>query len=267
MSLDKIINRQFLIILLFVLILAASACGETTPEADLLPTQPEEVPTLPKPTATQVRQFRILFIGNSLTYWNEGLAHHLKLLVDSAELPLAFTADQVYQLGAPLQTMWEESAAREMIAEGEYDWVVLQDGLPSSDVETFHEYIRKFTTEIRDSGADPILFMTWARSGISSEEIAQAYGDIAKELGLDVAPVGIAWQLVIEEEPGLDLFDPDKVHPNIAGTYLSVNIIFAAIFGESPQGLDYLPDELIGEQATYLQRIAWETVGAYRLQQ
>ena len=237
------------------LILVTSACGETT-------TEPMETPEL---------EYKILFVGSSLTYWNKGLDLHIELLVESANLPLVIQADKIIKPGAPLETMWEDTKAREMINEGDYDVVVLQDAIHKTDVDTFHAYTRRFVAEIRETGAEPLLFMTWSRKGITTEEIGQAYRDIAMELGLDVAPVGFAWQSAMEERPELDMYDSDEIHPSIHGTYLTVNVMYATIFGESPIGLTYLPTEDSGvvteEEATFLQRIAWETVQEYQAQQ
>jgi hypothetical protein len=212
---------------------------------------------------------KILFVGNSLTYWNGGLEHHIVQLAGSAHPPLVIQADSVVRSGAPLKTMWEYTEAREMIGEGRYDVVVLQDALPWTDVDTFHEYTRLFVEEIRDTGAEPVLFMTWSRVGLTVEEIAQAYGDIATELGVDVAPVGFAWQRAMEERSDLDMYDTDNTHPSIRGSYLAVSVIYAAVLGESPVGLAYLPSEDPGvteDEAAFLQRIAWETVQEYQAQ-
>jgi hypothetical protein len=197
-------------------------------------------------------------------------------LAGSVNPPLVIQADSIVRSGAPLEIMWNNTEAREMIRAGEYDAVILQDALPHTDADTFHEYTRKFVTEIRGAGADPVLFMTWARQEITMEYIAQAFCDIAIELSVDVAPVGLAWQRAMEERPELDLYDRDDVHPSIHGTYLTVNVIYASVFGESPIGLEYWPvDEgseytvsqgMTEDEADFLQRVAWETVQEYQAQ-
>ena len=247
MSTYRSINRFFIVFTLVALILVTSACGKTTSETAPTKTpledvasisEPTETPTetptdipettnTPEPTATPEPQDRILFVGNSLTFWNNGLEYHIALLAGSANPPLVIQADSIVRAGAPLERMWENTEAREMIGEGDYDVVVLQDALPSADVDTFHAYTRKFVEEIRKTGAEPVLFMTWPRTRLTMEEIAQAYGDIAMELGVDVAPVGLAWQRAMEERPELDMYDIDRVHPSIHGSYLAVNVIFA----------------------------------------
>ena len=81
-------------------------------------------------------------------------------------------------------------------------FVVLQGDIPYSDVDTFQENARNLVEAIRETGAEPILFMAWPyeRLGwITMDEIAQAHADIATELDVDVAPVGLAFQRASQE--------------------------------------------------------------------
>jgi hypothetical protein len=235
-------------------------------------------------TSTPEAPVKILFIGNSLTYENEGLDIHMKRLVDSSDLPLNIETETVVRPSAPLESLWKNTNAREAINEGDYDVVVLQEDIPLTDVETFHEYARKFDAEIKEAGAETVLFMAWPhRGGLetgTTELIAQAHRDVATELGIDVAPVCLAWKRAMEERPELDMFSTDEVHPSLYGTYLAVNVVYATVFGESPVGLAYVPPDrnfavstgkvtrgMSEEEAAYLQRIAWETVQEYQAQQ
>jgi hypothetical protein len=264
------------IALLLVLLIACA-----TPVAT--PTTMPDTATLVPPTPTPKLPFRVLFIGNSFTFYNTGLDYHMNQLVGSSNPPLNIEAESVVRPGATLESLWKVPHVREAINEGNYDVVVLQGDIPETDVETFHEYARRFVAEIKKVGAEPILFMAWSyeRLGwITMEEIAQAHIDIAMELDVDVAPVGLVWQQAMKERPELDMYDSDAEHPSIYGTYLAVNVVYATVFGESPARLTYLPPEgfytlsnggytvdITEEAAAFLQRIAWETVQEYQAQQ
>jgi hypothetical protein len=132
-------------------------------------------------------------------------------------------------------------------------------------------YAGRFEKVIKESGAEPVLFMAWSYerlAWISQEEIAQAHDEIATELRVDVAPVGLAWQRVLEERPDLDLFAPDREHPSMPGTFLAINVVYATVFGESPIGLPYLPSDSVSEaDAAFLQRVAWNTALEYQMQE
>ena len=263
------------------------------PKATLPPTATPILPTSPtlKPTPTPVPPKKILFIGNSLIFWNDGIDYHMAQLAGSANPPLAVEAESSTKMMMPLQRLWK--FAKDEIENGDYDIVILQEDMQTSSsfkesktADSFHEYARKFDALIKESGAKTVFFMAWpfedgGEVPITFEEIAQAHRDIAAELGADVAPVALAIQRSMEERPDLDVFDSDQIHPSIYATYLAANVVYATIFGKSPEGLTYLPpkgiyrlsdretvvDGINEEEAAFLQRIAWETVQDYQAQQ
>ncbi len=207
-----------------------------------------------------------MFIGNSLTYSNDGIYLHLQKLTASAVPPVEIQADSAVVGGQYLKTLWEQfPEPRRAIARG-YDAVVLQEDLPETKVADFRKYAPMFVEEIRKTGARPVLLMAWGyrRLGwISTAEIAQAHREVGKELGVDVAPVGLAWERVMKERPDLNLFKPDLEHPNVLGTYLATQVVYATVFRKSPVDLKYLPPGVTPEAGAILRRIAWETVEAY----
>jgi hypothetical protein len=69
----------------------------------------------------------------------------------------------------------------------------------------------------------------------------------------------VAWRQVLIEHPGLTLYQSDGSHPTRSGTYLAACVFYAALFGESPEGLEYTGGLGLGE-AAIMQRIAAETV-------
>lgn len=77
-----------------------------------------------------------------------------------------------------------------------------------------------------------------------------------------VIPAGLAFAKAIAMRPELELYEPDKRHPSLAGTYLAACTSFAALHGKSPIGNSYTAG-LNPEIATLLQTAAWETVQAY----
>ena len=75
-------------------------------------------------------------------------------------------------------------------------------------------------------------------------------------------PAGLAFANAIAKQPDTVLYESDKRHPSLAGTYLAACTAYATLFGKSPVGLAYtagLPADL----ASRLQTAAWETVQAY----
>lgn len=216
--------------------------------------------------AAQPAPRKILFIGDSFTYFQDGIYTHFEKLAASANPPLAVTTGESVVGGAFLHRLWDRKEPVAAIDTAAYDVVVLQEDIPETTVADFREYARKFVAEVRRNHARPVLFMAWAypRLGwISMAEIAQAHRDAAKELNVDVAPVGLAWQEAAKQRPNMNMYGPDREHPSIYGTYLATCVIYATIYNRDPSGAIYAPTGIASEEASFLQRIAWKTIQDY----
>jgi hypothetical protein len=244
---------------------------------------------LTAPTGADVT--RVLFVGNSYTYFNN-LPQLVSGLARSAPDHFVMETEMVTVGGATLKRHWEEGKALAAIKRGDWNYVVLQeqstlgmspvvDGIPQiSDPKNFHEYARLFDAEIKKVGAKTIFYMTWARqnSPESQSLLTDAYQRIARELNDGVAPVGLAWESALKKNPKLSLHIQDKSHPTPMGSYLAACVFYATIYGKSPVGL---PNQILGNptdttgkikdgpmttladldpsDAKLLQQIAWET--------
>lgn len=217
--------------------------------------------------AAQAAPTKILFIGNSLTFWNDGLWLHLERLTARTSPAESLRTGRSVFPGEYFKTLWNRPEPREAIRTGEWDVVVLQEDLPETRVEDFRDYARRFVNDVRQAGARPVLLMAWAykRLGwISMAEIERAHRDASTELGVDVAPVGVAWDLARQRRPSLDLFAPDREHPSVAGTYLATAVVYATVFAKDPLPLEYVPAGLSADDAAFLRRVAFESVQSYR---
>lgn len=216
---------------------------------------------------------RLLFVGNSFTYYNGGLEHHVKQLADAANPPRRIECDRAAKGGATLRILHAQEWLQDKIHKGGYDLVILQEDIPElteHSVAPFFEYARLFDQAIRAAGGKTVLFMAWPYerlNWVTLDQIAQAHRRIGKELGAPVAPVGVAFQRAIRERPELAMLGRDKEHESIHGTYLAANVIYATLFGESPKGITYCPTGISAEEAAFLQGIAWATVQEWQKQQ
>ncbi len=239
-------------LLLILLGLAAGGCSNT--HTSLNPTPP----------------CRVLFIGNSFTYYNGGLETHVKQLALTANPKRHFETERATKGGATLKILDSLPFVHEKIRNGDHDVVVLQEDIPElkeHTVETFFEYARKFNDEVRNSGGRTVLFMAWPYerlNWVSQTEIAKAHHTIAEELKVPVAPVGLAFQRSLAARPELPMLGRDKEHETLHGTYLAACVIHATLFGTSPVGVDYRPAGVSLNDAAFLQRIAWETIGDWK---
>lgn len=218
----------------------------------------------PPPSVPATRT--ILFIGNSFTRVQGGLDVHVKALAASMRQPRAITVERVTQDGATLNALRTDPAVLQAIRAGGHDVVVLQDDLPEyggPSVEPFKVEVRAFNQEILAKSGRPLLFMAWAYARltwISQAGVATAHRAIGTELGIAVAPVGLAFDAAKAERPTLAMLDSDLEHESLQGMYLAACVLYATLFQESPEGASYAPVGVSADEAAFLQRIAWKSV-------
>ncbi len=219
-------------------------------------------------TETHPNPSRVLFIGNSYTYFNGGIDSHLMEFVSSSDIELEFLAEAETAGGASLQYHWNHPETQNLIANGSWDYVILQEQSlrPIEEPQLFYQYADSLTNLIHASGAQPAFFMTWARAFNPAmiEDLAAAYNSAGEQFDAMVCPVGRAFQISLENNPLIILHSNDESHPNTRGTYLAVCTFFASLFQQSPVGVNYINDDTISEfEQNYLQQSAWQAYLSY----
>ncbi len=152
-----------------------------------------------------------------------------------------------------------------------WNYVVLQEQSEIPSVKQFrtqemYPAARELVHKIKNIGATPIFFITWAHRngwpengmndfGSMQYQINNGYMQIAGELNVPFAPVGPAWYTAVVEHPELNLWQEDGSHPTEQGTYLAACVFYAVIFHESPEGLTYRAN-LSPETAKTIQAVA-----------
>lgn len=180
----------------------------------------------------------VLFIGNSLTYWND-LPAMIAALADSAELP-PFRYENISIGGASLEDHWNGGSAQARIAARTWDFVVLQQGpsaLESSRV-LLREYVRRFDERIRAGGARTAVYMVWPDQSRSGDfpRVVESYTLAAADVGAVLVPGGEVWLEAWQRAPGLDLYD-DSLHPNETGSYAVAATMLQRFYGLDPRRL------------------------------
>ena len=199
---------------------------------------------------------RVLFIGNSLTHWNDLPAIVGSLSETNAAGPILET-ESLIRMGADLGDHWRAGAA-DRVAEGDWDIVVLQQG-PSSLPESraaLLGYARTCAADIRAAGAEPAFYMVWPEEQHigSFERVCASYRLAAAEVDGTLLPVGEAWRAAWRADPEMPLYGPDRFHPSAAGSYLAALVITAELTGRpveelaDPASLD--PPVAVGDDLT-----------------
>lgn len=211
---------------------------------------------------------KILFIGNSYTYFNSS-PELLKGLAKEKFPDHVVETQLVSQGGMTLERHWKGDRALEALKSKDWDYVVLQDqsklGMGTiiddrtyfGETSLFFEYARRFDAEIKKTTAETVFFMTWSTENHPEEQeiLTHAYSSMAKELGAKLAPVGLVWDAVRDQDQ-MNLYYSDGSHPSAYGSYLIATTMFATLFGESPVDLS---GQLSGNQLSSTGAIALES--------
>ena len=205
------------------------------------------------------RPVKILFIGSSYFNFNDLPGMFKGLAAASGKEVMV---DQYIPLGWYLSTHAESSVTKEKINSEKWDYVVFQgvgrlvaypEYSPDNDAFTALRTLKSWV--LANNPKTTIVFslpwayedgMTWLQGWTDGypEMQRKIYSNTlewSKQLGISVAPVGWAWYHILEEKdyPLHYLHQDDWNHPTLQGSYLSACVIFASIFTESPEGIEY----------------------------
>jgi len=212
---------------------------------------------------------RLLFIGNSHTYYNS-LPELLRLLAEangeSVDYQTSFGGSYT------LRDHWQGEGAR-LVEAGPWDAIILQ---PSGTEPLIHEarqtleYAGRFAERIHQQEARCLWFMTQAygahspsvRARVASmppeaaerleqmdEAIEALFHEIQSAHGGEIVPVGRAWRHLQQQSAAPQLYAPDGYHPAPLGSLLGAMVHYDVIFGQLPEkhpsGMS-VPSELDG---------------------
>lgn len=203
---------------------------------------------------------RVLFVGNSYTFVSN-MPQLVSLISQSTKRKLITSKSTAG--GADLQDHWNGSKGlrtKELIKNGSYDVVVVQGHSMETinDKSNFLKYSKKLCDLIKESGATPMLFVTWARQKVPQyqEIITNVYKQASEENSCQLVMVGEAWKLARTKRPDIPLFMLDGTHPSDLGAFLTACVFVATLSEEIPETLSssYFVTDASGEQLELL----WE---------
>ena len=181
--------------------------------------------------------------------------------------------------------------SQETVALGGYDYAFLQgQSLSALRIGTTEDRnvvgeMGKMVAKVKEysPNAKCVIEMTWGRrdgnnttKGKKLEGLVKGYPEfftsyesmqkvitanttaMAQTLGVDLSPVGVAWEIVRRERPDIELYVKDGSHPSYAGSYLAAAVGYLTIFKE-PFKAD-TPIRLKPEVAKYLRSVAERVV-------
>ena len=243
---------------------------------------------LPLGVAAQSRQnapapkqdsLRLLFIGNSYTYYNDLPAMVYEIARTQKK---KLSVESITKGGERLRGHLKNEKVRKALTQEHWDFVVLQE--QSSDparqsesvIANIYPAARELDSLIHVGSpeARTIFYMTWGHKYGTThkienyplvytyegmqERIKTTYLEMTYRNNATCAPVGMAWQCVREERPDYQLYNQDLSHPSPLGSYLAANVIYTTLFPaqyQSSYTAGFSP-----EQAEYIQQVAQRSV-------
>jgi hypothetical protein len=192
------------------------------------------------------KPLRVLFIGNSYTFFNN-LPYLLETVAASQKDGPRIQTEVSLSGGKTLKWHWENKRALEAIRKGGWDFVVLQEhstlgnivrdgSLPAiNDPSMYFEYAEKFYEEISRAGARTVLYATWSRQGHPEHQrrLDDAFTRFAVKAGASIVPAGLAWTVARIEAPSIQLHMPDRSHPTAAGSYFNALLFYQCLTGRA----------------------------------
>lgn len=182
----------------------------------------------------------ILFVGNSLTFFNDMPDIVAAISLGAADDPPVRVAMVAFP-DFSLEDHWNRGDARDAIAEGGWDVVVLQQGPSTLPANRAHlvEWAGRFAERIRAVGARPALLSVWPTDGSAAgyDATLASYTAAAEAVDGLLIPAGEAWRAARARDPALTLTVVDGFHPSLLGSVIVAYSAWHAITGRSPVGL------------------------------
>src|SRR5688572_18260251 len=176
--------------------------------------------------AQSQKKINVLFLGNSLTYFNN-LPELMKQIAASDSVEMSYRS--ICFPNYALIDHWNDGNAQKEIQSGKYNFVIVQQG-PSSQQEGrtyLVEWGLKFDSLCDKHRAKLVSYMVWPSKERSGDfgGVHDSYKLLADSAKAIFSPAGKAWQLVWEENPEFKLYSEDNFHPNYRGSLLAAMVI------------------------------------------
>ena len=182
----------------------------------------------------------ILFVGNSLTYFND-MPEIVAAVSLGAEDDPPMRVGMVAFGGFSLEDHWNQGDALEAIDSGDWDVVVLQQGPSTLPASRDHlvEWAGRFAERIRAEGGQPALYSVWPTDGTEAgyEATLASYAAAAEAVDGILIPAGEAWRAARARDSTLNFTLGDGFHPSLLGSVVVAYAVWHAVGGRTPVGL------------------------------
>lgn len=173
---------------------------------------------------------KLLFIGNSHTYYNSMPETVLRLLEATGQKA---HITMITEGGKGLSYHATSPAIAFNIRCGRYDAIIAQDKSSGFDPAALHDGARALKEMADRAGTPFYLYMPWVgrTKRAAQQTMTDAYHSFCRSNGCQLAPVGeVFTRLLMTESPDL-LYHEDGNHASPLGSYLAAVSIFYTVTG------------------------------------
>jgi len=215
-------------------------------------------------TVTKAPVYKMLFVGNSFTFYNDGVDYHLQKMLSSdiSSDSLTYNIQEIAVSSYTLEAHYNDPLTLAKIKSDNWNTVVLQEQStrPINNPDLFLLYAGKLDNEIKKINAKTVLYMTWAQKATPTDitELAASYISVGKQLNAQVVPVGKVWDYFVKNYPNINIYYTDDKHPALTGTYLITCTFYYSLFGKNPIKNTYLPTGLTLANAETIRKAVYD---------
>ena len=233
---------------------------------------------VPAAAAEKNDSLRVLWIGNSYTFFND-LPATVRDIAASKGMKLNITT--IVKGGEHLSGHLKNPKLTEALRRGHWDYVIIQEfsSAPAADTRDVARNVYPYARAIdslalrHSPQAKVIFYMTWGHKygnvyptaykldddyESMQERLKTSYLEMTCDNNAWCAPVGMAWREIRHTHPEYVLYNADCFHPSPLGSYLAANVIFATIWQRPFQTA--VTAGLPAGQAETIQQVAQRTV-------
>ncbi len=207
---------------------------------------------------------KILFIGNSFTFYNDGVDYHLQKMAisDISDDTTNYDIQKIAVSSYTLEDHYGDPLTLNKIKSTNWNTVVLQEQStrPINNPTLFLEFAGKLDVEIKKIQAKTVLYMTWALKETPTEidQLAASYNSTGQALNTPVVPVGKVWDFFVRNYPAINLYFTDNKHPALTGTYLTACVFYSYLLGKNPTTNSYVPIGLSSSNAVTIRKAVYD---------
>lgn len=178
------------------------------------------------------KQVRILFVGNSHTYFND-----MPQMVSAIAADDGYIADVVMIAhgGWYLKQHVAEPDVAFNIKYGHYDYVVLQEhSHPFDKLDDYDEAVSILSRWIKDAGSVPVIYGTWSMKAQPEEQerMNRTNRELSEKYDTLLAPVGELWWKFMDSWPKIEMYAEDGAHASPQGSVFAAKIIWTTILDD-----------------------------------